>query len=485
MGAKSNVFIQVHLESDALPSESTRIRELTGTEAISQLFRFDVDVIVLEQPDLDPQAIVGTAISLVFTREPEGKVLRRIHGMVAAMESVFETLVTHRAYKLTIVPHAYRWSLVEVQEIFMDVSVPDIIAQKAGDAGVAIEMRVNGTYQPLPYVVQYKETDLNFVSRLAEHWGLSYHFEHDGDVDKIVFTDQQSGFLPIESESPIAFRPRGEETDVWRFEKRQQLIPQHFMQSEYNYETPQLSMNARYVAPTGDAGGWIEYGAHYKTPEEGLLLAQIRAQEREATKVVYKGLSEVCQLASGYRFSLEEQPAAPSEMLIVAVEHHSSQAVLMEGGELEGRTYSNTFHAIDATLTYRAPRRAQKPRIHGLIPGLIEPMPGGAIGQYAQIDTQGRYTVRLFWDIMSRERKVLSSLPIRMLQPHAGPNYGMHFPLKPGIEVMVGFVEGDPDRPVIVGAAPNPITPSPVTQANSIMNRLETTSGVYIEIRDI
>jgi type VI secretion system secreted protein VgrG len=93
--------------------------------------------------------------------------------------------------------------------------------------------------------------------------------------------------------------------------------------------------------------------------------------------------------------------------------------------------------------------------------------------------------VRLFWDIMPRERRPLSSLPIRMLQPHAGPHYGMHFPLKPGVEVMVGFVEGDPDRPVIVGAVPNPITPSPVTQANAIMNRIETTSGVFLEIRDI
>ena len=93
--------------------------------------------------------------------------------------------------------------------------------------------------------------------------------------------------------------------------------------------------------------------------------------------------------------------------------------------------------------------------------------------------------MRLFFDVANPGTRAVSSLPIRMLQPHAGPNYGMHFPLKPGIEVMVGFVEGDPDRPVIVGAAPNPITRSPVTQNNAITNRIETASGVYLEIRDI
>lgn len=485
MAAKSNTFVQVHLESDVLPCESARVRELVGTEGISRLFRFDVDVIILDEPDVDPQGVIGAAVSLVFTLHPAGTVLRRIHTMVAAMEAVFDTQVPHRAYKLTLVPHAYRFSLVELQEVFMDMSVPEIIAQKASDAGVAFEMRVMGTYPKLPFVVQYKETDLNFISRLAEHIGISYCFEHEGDVDTMVFTDHTAGFRPIEGNDKITFRPRGEECEVYRFEKRTQLVPQHFMQSEYNYETPMLSMGAQYVAPTGDAGGMIEFGANYRTPAEGIMIAQVRAQERECTKNVYKGLSEVCGLSAGAKFSLEEQPAAPSEMLLVEVEHRASQAVSLEGGSMGGRPYSNVFHAIDAALTYRPPRRAQKPRIHGLLPGLVEPLPGGGIGQYAQIDAEGRYTVRLFFDVAPPGTKLVSSLPVRMLQPHAGPNYGLHFPLKPGIEVMVGFVDGDPDRPVIVGAAPNPITRSPVTQTNAMMNRIETASGVFLEIRDI
>lgn len=485
MAAKSNVFVHVHLESDAFPSESARVREVVGVEGISRLFRFDVDLIVLDEPDIDPQDVLGAAVSLVFTLAPEGTVLRRIHTMVAAMETLFETQVAYRAYKLTLVPHAHRWSLVEMQDVFMDMSVPEIIAQKAGDAGVPIEMRLLGNYPKLPFVVQYKETDLNFVCRLAEHIGISFCFEHGEDVDTIVFTDHTPGFRPIEGNDKIPFRPRGEECDIYRFERRSQLIPQHFMQSEYNEETPMLSMGARYVAPTGDGGGMIEYGAYYRTPDEGRMLARIRAEERESTKSVYKGLSEVCRLSAGARFTLEDQPAAPEQLLLVEVEHRATQAVSLEGGQVEGRTYSNVFHAIDAALTYRPPRRAQKPRIHGLVPGLIEPLPSGEIGQYARIDAEGRYTVRLFFDVANPGARSVSSLPVRMLQPHAGPHYGMHFPLKPGIEVMVGFVDGDPDRPVIVGAAPNPITRSPVTQNNALVNRLETASGVFLEIRDI
>src|SRR5262249_48145833 len=139
----------------------------------------------------------------------------------------------------------------------------------------------------------------------------------------------------------------------------------------------------------------------------------------------------------------------------------------------------------ETAIPFRPPRITPKPTIAGVLSGVIEPHPDGEIGHYAEIDEHGRYTVRFFFDTSPLGARSRSSLPVRMAQPHAGPGYGMHFPLKPGIEVLVAFTEGDPDRPFIVGSVPNPITPSPVTRPNAIVNRIETATGVFIEMKDV
>jgi type VI secretion system secreted protein VgrG len=114
----------------------------------------------------------------------------------------------------------------------------------------------------------------------------------------------------------------------------------------------------------------------------------------------------------------------------------------------------------------------------------VEQPPETDITNYSVLDDHGRYTIRFLFDTApAGEHK--ASRPVRMIQPHAGPDYGMHFPLKPGIEVLLAFVNGDPDRPLIVGAVPNPETPSPVRKQNSMMNRIKTVSGILVEMNDL
>jgi type VI secretion system secreted protein VgrG len=156
---------------------------------------------------------------------------------------------------------------------------------------------------------------------------------------------------------------------------------------------------------------------------------------------------------------------------------------MVHGGTGTERSYTNTIHAIDARLTYRPPRRTPKPRIHGVLTARIEPGPGEQIGEFAQLDEDGRYTVKFYFDAGAAAGP-LSSRPVRMIQAHAGPYYGLHMPLKPGIEVLMVFMDGDPDRPLILGSVPNPITPSPVTKDNATMSRIKTVSGILIEMKD-
>jgi type VI secretion system secreted protein VgrG len=482
----SKVAVLVHLESEHFDCEHVQIHTLSGKEAISQLFWFDLGIVSLDGA-LTAAAMEGMDATIVFKTEDEE--IRRVHGMIAEIEDMLDTEVETRSFKLRFVPRAHRLTLIQTQEIYMDLSVPEIIRQKLELVGLAadVELRLHGTYPQREFVVQYQETDLAFISRLAEHLGISFFFEHEDGRDKIVFTDYPKGFQPVSGRNVLPFRGRGEERDVFQMQARTRLIPKNYMLQDYNYRTPQVDLSASAQAAAGLAGGIVEQGAHFKTPDEGKALAEVRAEELQASHLVYSGRSDVCSFSAGARFSLREHPRlgdGATEFLLVSVEHRAAQAVATHGAGKEPDRYTNTFSAIAGSLSYRPPRTTPCPRIYGVATGIVEQLPGAPSDQqHAMIDEQGRYVVRFLFDTAPQGLRK-ASRPVRMAQPHAGPNYGMHFPLKPGIEVLLIFIDGDPDRPLIVGSVPNPITPSPVVQRNSVINRIKTASGVLIEMKD-
>ncbi|WP_437991519.1 type VI secretion system Vgr family protein [Sorangium sp. So ce145] len=471
-------LLNIRLELSGFSSDLLQVSRLSGREAISQLFTFDVEVICPSDAGVDGQTFTGESVAIVF--EQNRVEVRRVHGMVAEVHDMLANLRDHRAYRLHIVPRAYRLALVETTEISMNKAVPDLIKQKlelVGLSGSDVELRLTGTYAPREFVVQYQETDLAFISRLAEHAGISFFFEHQDGQDTMVFTDG-AGFEPAAGAESVQFRENSDTRDVFELEARSRLVPSVYVARDYNYRQPMLDLTSEHVLPTGYAGGVIEYGGHYKTPAEGKALAQVRAEERQATQLVYAGRSAVCGLGAGARSTLEGHPNLESlDLLFVEVEH---RATLLTGRD-EPRRYVNTFRAIPGKNTYRPPRVTPTPRIAGVVTGIVDAGPGGG-GNNAQIDDQGRYMVRFLFDTGAAGG--VSSRPVRMLQNHAGANYGTHFPLKPGTEVLIAFVNGDPDRPVIVGAAPNPLTPSPVNSANRSTHRIKTQGGIVFDLVD-
>ncbi|WP_437326178.1 type VI secretion system Vgr family protein [Sorangium sp. So ce381] len=474
--------LDIRLELSGFSSDLLQVNRLSGREAISQLFTFEVEVACPSDAGVDGQTLTGESVAIVF--EQDGVELRRVHGMIAEVHDLLANLRDYRAYRLRIVPRAFRLTLVETTEISMNKAVPDIIKQKlelVGLSGSDVELRLTGTYPPREFTVQYQETDLAFVSRLAEHAGISFFFEHQDGQDTMVFTDG-AGFKPAAGAESVHFRERGETRDVFELEARSRLVPSVYVARDYNYRQPMLDLTSEHVLSTGYAGGIVEYGGHYKTPAEGKALAQVRAEERQATQLVYAGRSSVCAIGAGGRSVLEGHPSLESlDLLFVEVEHRASQAAGGLGGGDEPRRYVNTFRAIPGKNTYRPPRVTKAPRIGGVVTGIVDAGPGGG-GNDAQIDDQGRYMVRFLFDTGAAGG--VTSRPVRMLQNHAGANYGTHFPLKPGTEVLIAFVNGDPDRPVIVGAAPNPLTPSPVNSANRSTHRIKTQGGIVFDLVD-
>ncbi|WP_441290346.1 type VI secretion system tip protein TssI/VgrG [Sorangium sp. KYC3313] len=476
----------LRLDSSDFSCDLLRVRGVHGKEAIGQLFSYDIDVVCSDGAELSIEQVLGAAASLVF--EVEGADERTVHGMIAEVEDRHEAETAFRSYRLRLAPRAFRATLVELQQVFLDISVPELIQHKLAMVGLGpddVVMRLYRDHPDREMIVQYKETDLAFISRLAEHLGISFFFEHESGRDVMVFTDEPTGFQPLPGGDAVVFRPRGERRDMFELREQARAFPATYVMQEYNYRTPRLDMTGAHESPAGLGGGVVEYGAHHKTPEEGQQLARIRAEERASSSRYFECQSDELRLIPGAVFGLEGHPRLDGErFLAVEVEHRAVQPVAIEGGAGGEQEYVNRARLVRAAQAYRPPRTAPRPKIHGVVTALVEPLPDGEIGDVSPIDEQGRYRVRFHFDAGDPASRAFPSRLVRMIQPHAGPNYGIHFPLKPGIEVLMVFLDGDPDRPMIVGAAPNPITPSPVTREVNLMHRIETSTGILIEMRD-
>jgi type VI secretion system secreted protein VgrG len=477
--------VRLRLESDDFPCDNVQVFEIAGKEAISQPFAFTIGIVVLSQEGLDVDAVEGADASLIF--EVGGEELRRVHGMIAEIEDLLDTEPETRGYRLKLVPRMHRLALVHAQEIFMETTVPDIIRKKLELVGLGdddVEMRLVGSYPQREFVVQYKETDLAFISRLAEHEGIAFFFEHEGGRERIVFTDQRGGYRPVPGHEAAPFRARGDRRDVYQLSAKTRLVPRAHVVHDYNYRTPLTDPTGNAEATSGLGGGVVEYGAHVKSPEEALRLAKIRAEETEATHRVFSGESDLGWVTAGAPFILENHPRlGDAQLLVTEVEHAATQPVALHGGKKE-IGYSNRFRAIDASLTYRPPRLTPRPRIHGVINGVVEHEIEGTESKFALIDEDGRYLVRMMFDTSKPGERRAVSRRVRMAQPHSGPNYGVHFPLKPGTEVLIVHIDGDPDRPVIISTVPNAVTPSPVARSSAPAHRIKTATGILIEMKD-
>ncbi len=478
--------LRVRLQSPDFSCDALQISRVTGREAVSRLFSFAIEVVCTDPDGLNADDLVGADASLVF--EQHGEEIRTIHGMIAEVDDLLLTEADHSSYRLLLVPRVHRLTLVEMQEVFLDTSVPDIVKQKfelVGLGGSDVEMRLLATYEPRAFVVEYGETDLAFISRLTEHLGIGFFFDHSAGADTIVFTDHAAGYRAVEGHERAAFRPRGEQQDVYRLEHKTRVMPRTWMVQDYNHRSPRLDLTSSHEADAGLAGGVVEFGSHVKAPAEAKALARIRAEEREAACRYYSGESTVCTLTAGAQVTLEGHLRLEEKVLLITeVEHSYAQATLMHGGPTAEKTYHNNFRAVPGDKPYRPARVTPRPRIAGVLSGVVQSRPGSDIHQHANIDDAGDYIVRFHFDASPPDKRPRTSHPIRMSQPLAGPGYGVHFPLRTGVEVLVTFVDGDPDRPIIQGALPHPVSPSPVTSKNSLQSRIQTQSGVHLIMKD-
>ncbi len=481
--------------SKATDKESFAVVSFKGFEAISKPYQFEI-VLVSEKTDLDPLQVLQHPAVFTIHRDNEQDVI--FNGILIQFEETQE-FNGYLFFKAVLAPKLQWLSLTHHNQVFLEQTAPEIMeaALKDGElvSGIDFEFRLQNEYQPFEYICQYGESHLNFVSRWAEREGIYYFFEQTDQGEKVVFTDTKISQTDLVLGKDLIYSPQSgldsqhTKEVIKEFLCKHSLLPQRVFLKDYNYRKPSLAMEGMAeVDPDGRGENYI-YGEHFPTPEEGNRLAKIRAEELLCRKSLFFGKGSVPFIVPGFTFDLQEhyQKIYNRKYLITDVHHEGHQTGYLISGMTavfdprdEQMFYSNTFTAIYSDAQFRAERTAVKPKISGTINAKID---AATSGQYAELDDQGRYKVILPFDRSGRGSGKASAW-CRMMQPYTGADYGMHFPQHKGGEVLLTFVDGDPDRPIIAGAVPNPETKTPVTTDNQTQSMIRTGGGNQIRIED-
>jgi type VI secretion system secreted protein VgrG len=433
-------------------SSTLRVARFVGQEGLSELFHFEL-VLMSEESALGFDDVI--AKPAVLTMRADDDHPRLVHGLVSRFEQG-DAGKKLTAYRLTLVPKVWKLQHRFDCRIFQELTAPEIIKQVLSLAGLSagadFRLSLQGTYAAREYCVQYRESDFAFISRLMEEEGIYYFFEHHEDKHVMVLGDKTAAHPPIEGDSSVLFRPpqgalkRGEH--IYRFRYAEEVRTGKVTLRDYDFRKPSLLLESE---AAGGVFGELEaydYPGDYQEPSGGDGLARVRLEERQALQKTGDGESGCERLLPGHRFTLVEhsREAFNREYLVTHVDHEGMEPTLLDQADAEATRYDNRFQCIPATVPFRPPMVTPRPTIKGVQTAIVV----GPQGEEIHTDSFGRVKVQFHWDRLGKKDDK-SSCWMRVSQVWAGESWGgMHVP-RVKQEVLVDFLEGDPDRPLIVG----------------------------------
>ncbi|MCI0516176.1 type VI secretion system tip protein VgrG [candidate division KSB1 bacterium] len=479
---------QLFLEIGDLPADTFMVVDFQGAEQISQLFQFEINLIS-EDEAVDFAAIINKTTRLIIKRGNDDIVLC---GMISKFNQRGRS-AEYVAYHATFVPRFWQLTLFYQSRIFQNMTVQDIVAQVLKDAGFSADdfaFNLSKSYNPREYCVQYQETDWNFICRLLEYEGIFFYFDHSGEPEKLTFSDDSTQAAAIEGESCIGYKPEAglltEQETIGEFTYEEQVVTKKVTLKDYNYRTPTVNMQGDYENQSDGVGIFYNYGDHFKTADEGKKLAKVRGEAMECHRKLFYGRSDCRGFRTGYKFSLKDHyrtDLMDVDYLLTAIYFEGSQAAgfgFETGAKKEAPNFQCRFECIPVNVPFRPPRNTPVPKLYGVMNSLIET----AGGDYAYIDDQGQYHVKMPFDL-SKAGNGRASRPVRLIEAYSGPNYGIHFPVHANTEMLWTCIDGDVDRPIAVGMASNPSNQSPVVANNKSQNIIRTKAGNEIILDDM
>jgi type VI secretion system secreted protein VgrG len=464
-----------------------RVVQFSAREALSS--PFEVDLILASEDEIEFDAVIGKEGLLTILGEEED---RCIHGLLKEFTQTGSRGPFY-LYQARLVPTIWLLTLEQDCRIFQTKTVEEIVTQILEETAIPsdrFEFRLQNQYPPREYCVQYRETDLNFISRLLEEEGIFYFFEHSAEKHLLVFGDSTVNYQPIagerndEDKTEVGFHladGMAPDTDFVRhFIFASQIQTGKVTIRDFNYEKPALDLTAQEEGDTHQMHEVYDYPGEFNDEGIGKNLAQIRLQEAVMSKEKAEGQSNCPRFIPGFTFNLtdHEREDFNQEYYFLEVYHTGQQPQVLEAlaSQEAGTSYNNDFVGIPASVTYRPERRTRKPIVEGVQTAIVV----GPKGEEIYTDEYGRIKVQFHWD-REGEMNEKSSCWIRVAQSLAGMGWGaIHIP-RTGQEVIVDFLEGDPDRPIVIGsvyhATNEPPYDLPAEKTKSTLKTLSSPDG--------
>jgi type VI secretion system secreted protein VgrG len=440
-----------------LPPGQLQFRAMHGAEGLSQLFEFDVDL-VSESYTLDMRSLLGKPMTLEMETADEP---RYLNGEITRCVLVGRDGgdARHYVYRATLRPWLWYLTQTSDNKIFQNKTAPDVIREVLKDYKYPVEFKLVDRYRSWEYCVQYQETDFAFISRLMEHEGIYYWFRHDKDKHTLVLTDDVTQHEPVPGYERIPYYgpdrnavPR--EDYVYDWEVAEQITPGAFATTDYHPLTPAASLEARRNNPGAHDNGDLEmyeWQGGYTDPEDAEHYTRVRLESLQCQREQGRGSCNARGLAAGRLFTLRNHPrqAENREYLVVGTYYRVRDTGPTTGAG-DPATFDVDFVVLPSSTQFRAPRATPMPHTHGPQTATVV----GKQGEEIWTDKMGRVKVQFHWDRYGQKDEN-SSCWVRVSSPWAGGGFGGIQLPRVNDEVVVDFIGGQPDRPIIIGRVYN------------------------------
>jgi type VI secretion system secreted protein VgrG len=433
------------------------LERMDGHETLGQPFSYDLSLVSTD-PNIDLSALLGEPMT-VHMKLPTGGT-RHFNGIVTRASHLDEEAGYFR-YAVTLEPWLALLDFQSDCRIFQDMSIPQILKEvflRANFSDVKDSLEA-GAYPELEYVVQYRESDFSFVSRLMEHAGIYYFFKHDETKHTLVLADSQSAHDTVDEYDEVTYLSqqetgRGETEHLSSWTVQQRIRSGSFASTDFDFKAPRTALLSALNQPQSYAHADTElfdYPGGYLKKPDGDSSVKKRLQERQWEHEIVQAAGDVRGIGSGDLFTLTDHPRADQnqEYLVVSATY-AIHVGDYESGGAGGQEFHVGLSLLDSKVPFRPAIRLRRHRVEGPQTAIVV----GPSGDEIHTDNYGRVRVQFHWDRygMSDER---SSCWVRVAQLWAGSGWGgIHIP-RVGQEVIVDFLEGDPDRPIITGRVYN------------------------------
>jgi type VI secretion system secreted protein VgrG len=458
---QENRFIRI---DTPLGVDELLLHSFNGEEGISRLFQFGLTM-YSENRSIAFDSIVGKKATVTVYLPDRSK--RYFNGIISSFSqggsSQLEggtTPVNLISYYATFVP--WLWNLTRTTDcrIFQNMSVPDIIAKIFKDLGFSdFANRLYGSFEPREYCVQYRETDYDFVSRLMEEEGIFYFFEHTQDKHILVLANRPNEFKPSPLHEYVSYKSTiGEKREldvISEWNQSQEVRPGQYTLRDYNFKQPSLDLTSTVTGKDERKYEVYDYPGEYREKNQGERLVGLRIEEEQTPLILISGSSSCSGFTPGYRFDLRDHYRRDfnKSYVLTSVRHSAVQGPNYNSSletASESFYYANQFQCIPHPTPFRPPRVTPRPFVRGSQTAMVV----GPAGEEIYVDKYSRVKVQFHWD-REGKRDENSSCWIRVSQNWAGKGWGGIFIPRIGQEVIVDFLEGDPDQPIITGRVYN------------------------------